>query len=440
MNKIIHGDSLVELAKLADNSVDSIITDPPYELSFMAKTWDGTGIAYNIKLWQECLRVLKHGGHLAAFGGTRTHHRMVCAIEDAGFEIRDEIAWIYGSGFPKSLNIGKAIDKTEGNEREVVGGYIHSGSRQSGIMGKDLGQIWHENTKGNSKYEGYGTALKPAIEPICIARKPLSEPTVAKNVLKWGTGGINIDGCRVKMEQNDREAYIDKQNTFRNKEHADAIYGVSSYKMPFPEGIVDIKINNSTLGRFPANVILDDSDCVEEEFAKYGQSSSSSYRPPDAGGTGNTLTFKHDTGEHRGHNDTGTVSRYFKHCEADAPFFYSAKASQKERNMGCEELELKLKIGYSYTDEPNDPANGMFKDRDTKSFNHHPTVKPLSLMKYLITMFTPPQGIVLDPFAGSGSTLVAAKQLGFDFIGIELTAEYIPIINARLNAVEDKLL
>ena len=202
MNKIIHGDCLDKLKELEDNSIDSIVTDPPYELGFMGKSWDNTGIANNKDMWAECLRVLKPGGHLLAFSGTRTYHRMASAIEDAGFEVRDMIEWVYGSGFPKSLNIGKAVDKLHGNEREETDYIAPDGKKRWGGNSFSVGEEpdgrgVNKSTKGTSEWEGWGTALKPAHEPICMARKPLSEKTVAENCLKWGTGGINIDESRV---------------------------------------------------------------------------------------------------------------------------------------------------------------------------------------------------------------------------------------------------
>ena len=223
MNKIIQGDCLDKLKELEDNSIDSIVTDPPYELGFMGKSWDSTGIANNKDMWAECLRVLKPGGHLLAFSGTRTYHRMASAIEDAGFEVRDMIEWVYGSGFPKSLNIGKAVDKLQGNDREVVGktqsvqfqekGYEYKGDKKgSGFNNEKYWGFGNDVTKGTSEWEGWGTALKPAHEPICMARKPLSEKTVAENCLKWGTGGINIDGSRV-----DTITEADKNNFHQNR-------------------------------------------------------------------------------------------------------------------------------------------------------------------------------------------------------------------------------
>ena len=210
---ILHGDCLEKLKELKENSVDSIVTDPPYELGFMGKSWDSTGIANNVEMWKECLRVLKPGGHLLAFSGTRTYHRMASAIEDAGFEVRDMIEWVYGSGFPKSLNIGKAVDKLQGNEREVIGKQTNIANKGNNNDGRYNWNTENQKridsidiTKGTSEWEGWGTALKPAHEPICMARKPLSEKSVAENCLKWGTGGINIDESRVESNEETRRA------------------------------------------------------------------------------------------------------------------------------------------------------------------------------------------------------------------------------------------
>ena len=197
--RLLKGDCIKQLKVLKDNSVDSVVTDPPYEIGFMGKGWDDSGIANNPELWKEVLRVLKPGGHLLSFSHSRTYHRQAVAVEDAGFDIRDQIMWVYGSGFPKSHNIGKSVDKLLGNEREVVATTnnikLKSGPMYEGWQSADRIQL--DITKGTSQYEGWGTALKPAHEPIVMARKPLSEKTVAKNVLEYGTGGINIDGCRV---------------------------------------------------------------------------------------------------------------------------------------------------------------------------------------------------------------------------------------------------
>ena len=366
---------------LDDCSVDSIVTDPPYELGFMGKKWDSTGIAYNIELWQECLRVLKPGGHLLAFGGTRTYHRMTCAIEDAGFEIRDCIQWIYGSGFPKSHDISKAIDKQAGAERKVIG---KSSRHGGGIKGNgtsyelppDIPYITAPATPEVQQWEGWGTALKPANEPIVLARKPLSEKTVAENVLKWGTGGINIDGCRVETNGETPKG--------SGKGSKNSIFGQ----------VANSKGNDGNvtpeLGRFPANVILDEEagKLLDEQSGTLKSGLLKAGHPYGLGDGQNvygklTGCTKQDT-----YGDSGGASR----------FFYCAKASKKERGEG----------------------------------NNHPTVKPLSLIKYLITLVTPPGGICLDPFMGSGTTAIACINTNRNFIGFEIDKHYCDIANERI--------
>ena len=373
---VIHGNSLNELPYLEDCSVDAIVTDPPYELGFMNKKWDASGIAYNVNIWAHCLRVLKPGGHLLAFGGTRTYHRMACAIEDAGFEIRDSINWIYGSGFPKSLDVSKAIDKAAGAEREIIGERKLGGNAAQST--KEKGGTYASNTNSvgvepisvpitapatdaAKQWEGWGTALKPAHEPIVLARKPF-EDTVANNVLAHGTGALNIDKTRIGEGG---------QGTWAS-----------------PRGGIwktdpdqKAELLSSTVGRWPANVIIDDS--IEATWT---------------------------------------------------PYFYCAKASKSEKNAGLDGMPEKR------PDERTSTGMGTFEQKGVaKQANHHPTVKPLELMKYLCRLITPPNGTILDPFAGSGSTLVAATLEGFNSIGIEMTAEYIPIIQARLTWAESQI-
>ncbi|MGI5927745.1 MAG: DNA-methyltransferase [Thermacetogeniaceae bacterium] len=376
LNKIIHGDCLTVMKDMPDNSIDSIVTDPPYELGFMGKAWDSTGIAYNVNMWKECLRVLKPGGHLLAFGGSRTYHRMACAIEDAGFEIRDQIMWITGQGFPKSMDISKAIDKKQGITRPLS-------NIQRPIGGKDgvyegQGGNWGETVKiPQSKkaiqWDGWGTALKPAHEPIVVARKPLSEKTVADNVLKWGTGGINIDGCRVETNRETPKG--------SGKGSKNSIFGQ----------VANSKGNDGNvtpeLGRFPANLILDEEagKLLDEQS---GITKSVVRISEDKDNPANTYSLGRKGVTPRGHNDSGGASR----------FFYCAKASKKERGES----------------------------------NTHPTVKPLALMRYLVRLVTPPDGTVLDPFAGSGSTLVASMLEGFNFVGIEREQKYVDIANQRI--------
>jgi DNA modification methylase len=373
---VIHGNSLNELPYLEDCSVDAIVTDPPYELGFMNKKWDASGIAYNVNIWAHCLRVLKPGGHLLAFGGTRTYHRMACAIEDAGFEIRDSINWIYGSGFPKSLDVSKAIDKAAGAEREIIGERKLGGNAAQST--KEKGGTYASNTNSvgvepisvpitapatdaAKQWEGWGTALKPAHEPIVLARKPF-EDTVANNVMQHGTGALNIDKTRIGEGG---------QGTWAS-----------------PRGGIwktdpdqKAELLSSTVGRWPANVIIDDS--IEATWT---------------------------------------------------PYFYCAKASKSEKNAGLDGMPEKR------PDERTSTGMGTFEQKGVaKQANHHPTVKPLELMKYLCRLITPPNGTILDPFAGSGSTLVAATLEGFNSIGIEMTAEYIPIIRERLKWAESQI-
>lgn len=405
------GDNQLILPTLPDNSVDSIVTDPPYELGFMGKTWDATGIAYNVQMWRECLRVLKPGGHLLAFSGSRTYHRMAVAIEDAGFQIRDQIMWVYGSGFPKSLNISKAIDKAAGAERDRVP-YVGGMASGNGNYGGG-GQI-HIGTKDSDtpitaeakEWDGWGTALKPAHEPIVLARKPL-DGTVANNVLVHGVGGLNIDGCRVEapdgVPQFSKKGQ-DSVNCYGNGLHGSTSLGFSDF----------------TTGRFPANFIHDGSDEVLELF------------PDTKGGTWNTTKgarhFNND-GEPTGY----ATSKQDSSTGSAARFFYCAKANKKDRNEGLDGFEPKREADRIVDDGVGDdnPRNRS----NIAKLNHHPTVKPTDLMRYLCRLVTPPNGTVLDPFTGSGSTGKAAILEGFNFIGIEQSEEYAAIAKARIEHV-----
>ena len=385
---LLKGNCLDMLKTLPDCSVDSIVTDPPYELGFMGKAWDNTGIANSVEFWAECLRVLKLGGHLLSFGGSRTYHRMACAIEDSGFEIRDQIMWLYGSGFPKSLDVSKAIDKAAGAEREVVPGRHSAIERTVGIAGNDGQCVTCGRGRGGQpgnchcpkssppatpeaqQWKGWGTALKPAHEPIVVARKPLIG-TVANNVLTYGTGALNIDGSRVGT--------------------ADGFGGGAKGTSGFAAGYESDGFVASTQGRWPANVIHDGSDEVLAGF------------PTAKGGTWNT------TAGARHFNNDGEPTLYqtskTDNSEGSAArFFYCAKASKSERNAGLEGLAVA---------------------------NIHPTVKPIALMRYLVKLVTPPGGMVLDPFLGSGTTAVAAILEGFEWTGCEMTEDYWPIIEAR---------
>lgn len=373
---LYHGDSRDVLKTLPDNSIDSVVTDPPYALvsivkrfggknaapaksgvsgvyarasaGFMGQSWDTGEVAFAAEFWSEVYRVLKPGGHVVSFGGTRTYHRMTCAIEDAGFEIRDQLQWLYGTGFPKSHDVSKAIDRAAGAEREVIGsklgqpGYAATETTGRMMPGQEKGgsagylDITRPATAEAEQWEGWGTALKPANEPICLARKPL-DGTVAENVLKWGTGAINIDGCRIELSNGDDPRLGGKGSWKTNKAASNVYEG----------GYAGKEVTSSEKGRFPANILTDGS-------------------------------VEMPNGAQR--------------------FFYSAKASKADRGDG----------------------------------NNHPTVKPTDLMRYLCRLVTPPGGIVLDPFMGSGSTGKAARLEGFQFVGIEREEQYFKIAKERV--------
>ncbi len=375
INKIICIDCLTAMKDIPDMSIDSIVTDPPYGIRFMNKRWD-----YDLpktEVWQECLRVLKPGGHLLSAGGTKTYHRMAVAVEDAGFSIRDCIGWVYGSGMPKGLNIGKQ--------------------------------------EGCEEWAGWGTALKPAMELWALGRKPLAEKTVSENILKYRTGGINIDGCRIMLNGEKPPTDSEKRVFKANQYTEEKIYGENK--------------ETSLNGRWPANFIHDGSNEVVNLFP-YQESGARS--------------AKHHIGNEKGesynHGIYGTckAKKYDDHPAEEgsaARFFYVAKASKNERNRGCEQLEeRKSELNTGGLGRKCSVEKRLQHDNinATQMKNYHPTVKPISLMRYLCRLITPIKGIVLDPFAGSGSTLCAAQEERFKYIGIEISEEYCRIANARL--------
>jgi hypothetical protein len=374
---LLLGDCIEKLAELPDSSVDSIVTDPPYGLSFMGKKWDYD--VPSVDIWKECLRVLKPGGHLLAFAGTRTQHRMAVNIEDAGFEIRDLIAWVYGSGFPKSLDVSKAIDKAAGAERAR-----YERPAFGGTFSDDNGSTYGTaicNTPATpeaQQWAGWGTALKPAMEPVTVARRPLSG-TVAANVLAHRTGGLNVDGCRVAMSSDDAD-FIRKtaRPNSAGQAHNDAV-------MNRPAAPT---VNVHPAGRWPANLIHDGSDEVVELFPQ--QAAGSHPQTPTHSANAAFGGGRHDNSSC--YADTGSAAR----------FFYCAKTSKRERGEG----------------------------------NNHPTVKPIALMRYLCRLVTPPGGTILDPFMGSGSTGLAALQEGFSFIGVEREPEYMDIARRRIGQAQ----
>lgn len=362
---LIEADCLQALRKFREHRFDSVVTDPPYELGFMGKRWDASGIAFSVDLWREVLRVLKPGGHLLAFGGTRTYHRMTCAIEDAGFEVRDSLHWIYGTGFPKSVNLG----------------------------------------------EGRGSALKPGHEPVVLARKPL-EGTLETNVEKWGTGGLNIDGCRI----------------------GDGVVGWGGGR-----GVSDAGTWNGAtcglqsgkarpaVGRWPANVLFDE-DAAAELDKQSGTLKSGAWS-----GKRRAAKFKNTYGEFHGTSE-GETPRGPSEGGASR-FFYVAKPSRSERDRGCEHLPPRT--GGEATDREDDsagvnnPRAGAGRTGGARNF--HPTVKPVQLMRYLVRLVTPVGGTVLDPFTGSGTTGIAARLEQRGFVGIEREPSYFDIAQARIN-------
>lgn len=379
-----------------DNSVDAVITDPPYELAFMGRAWDTSGIAFNPAVWAQCLRILKPGGHLLAFGGSRTWHRLAAAIEDAGFEIRDSIAWLYGSGFPKSLDVSKAIDKAAGAERGVVGTHHRHGGG-SAVSGSMLGSLGTDSelpltapaTVAAKRWQGWGTALKPSFEPIVVARKPLAG-TVAANVLEHGTGALNIDACRVATTD-------DLNGGAYAKTGSRSVSGsLSPTGMNVPGKVVGKEFEQPS-GRWPTNVVLDEhqAEALDQQGGTLhsGTMRAGTARQPRVGGTiygADTRMFAPaDT-----YGDSGGASRFFP------VFRYEAKAPTSER--------------------PN--ANGV----------QHPTVKPLDLMRWLVRLVTPVGAVVLEPFAGSGTTAEACVLEDRRCIAIEREADYLPLIVSRL--------
>ena len=429
--KLYNGSMLDMLDVIDENSVDVIVTDPPYELGFMGKSWDSSGIAFQKETWEKCLKVLRPGGHLLAFGGSRTFYRIACAIEDAGFEIRDTIMWLYGSGFPKSLNIGLAIDKKNGVKSEVVG-KGKSGVSSRAYQSEELTTAGeYEIREACNKWSGWGTALKPSFEPIIVARKPFNGSLV-DNVLKYGVGGINIDECRIPLEDN-----YEFKTTNRHSRQTDNVFDNSNCGFNSESNHT---ASANPKGRFPANTILtyDETDFNEVcgGFPITGQGDNSapySYAGREYNNK-DTSMFNGDKPQApSNYNDTGSASRYF----------YCAKASKEDRDEGLEEFEEKKVYGEDMQWGYGNANGDTFGDRvaNVTRKNVHPTVKPTDLMQYLIRLVTPNGGTILDPFNGSGSTGKAAMyenykhDKGYKYIGIELTEEYLPISKARIEHV-----
>jgi site-specific DNA-methyltransferase (adenine-specific) len=526
---VINGDNIELLKKYPDNYFDAVVTDPPYGLGkepnaeelmkdwiekgyheisgtgFMGKEWDA--FIPQPVFWKEVFRVLKHGGHVLSFFGTRTYDWGVMSMRFAGFEVRDCIQWLYGSGFPKSHNISKALDKMEGAEREVIGQSNYSmpkadnsmGENSYGISGGKLANgttaervvadITAPSTKAAKQWDGWGTALKPANEPIVLARKPLEKGlSIAENILKWGVGGINIDASRIGFKDD-----ADYKESTQKNQHADfgtkpltnnTVYG--DYSMVQPT-------NYAPEGRFPANIILTHhEDCVckgtkKVKAIKGGRIGNKNGAYSGIGAVGFSKEYSKGDGGYGDENGQEELENW--DCHEDCPirildeqsgdrsctrigndnvlkkgennimfggvnqkkentshhyrdkggasrFFYVAKASKSERNKGLEEFEEKRMEGR---DEGQDERSVAFKARPTPMANVHPTVKPVKLMQYLVKMITPPNGIVLDPFCGSGTTGVACKLDGFHFVGLEQDPEYAKIAEARITNYEPEV-
>jgi site-specific DNA-methyltransferase (adenine-specific) len=509
--KILKGNSLDLLPTLADNSIDAIVTDPPYGLGnpdpdyiikaiqlwasgdrshipegkgFMGKSWDS--FVPPPAIWDECLRVLKPGGHLLAFAGTRTYDLMGISIRMAGFEIRDSIGWVYGSGFPKSMDVSKAIDKAAGAEREVTGFRTLPYTAGTTSMNTSVNNHLDENgyaqvpltspaTPEAKQWQGWGTALKPALEPIVVARKPLGEKTVAANVLTHGTGGLNIDASRIGTTDNlNGGIYSNKKGKFGYDIYNDArsYLPKESYKQPE--------------GRWPANLILSHAETCQPTGKTIKSKTGAGKRTATFGtqdtqsggdGSGGWSGYEYETevyecvqgcpvktlDEQSGTSksgkagvirktDTHNVNAYgdgigaiagqsrgeFGDSGGASRFFYVAKASKRDRNEGLEDLEDSQTL-YASGSNLHNNGDGTPRNKEATVKNFHPTVKPTELMRYLVKLITPPNGTVLDPFTGSGSTGKAAILEGFDFIGIELTQDYWPIIEGRLKHAEAKV-
>jgi DNA modification methylase len=383
--KLIHGDCLYAMVdgRIGPDSVDAIVTDPPYNLGFMGRGWDKGGVAFKAGTWETALRVLKPGGYIVAFGGTRTYHRLVCAIEDGGFEIRDCLMWLYGQGFPKSMDVSKAIDKAAGAQREKVSG--GKGPAWQRSIGNTRPWMEEEDHKidGSTpvtdaawEWNGWGTALKPAWEPIVLARKPLAG-TVAANVQQHGTGALNIDGCRLETEES-LTRKLGKTTTSES--------GWTSANRA--------EVAGKDGGRWPANVVLDEDAArlLDEQSGELTSGTGAVKKATAAGHQGNVLGAES--------RPVGTPNIEYGDSGGASRFFYTSKATSGERHYAGK--------------------------------NTHPTVKPVDLMQWLCRLITPRRGLILDPFMGSGSTGVAAIAEGFRFIGVEIEEESYEIARRRV--------
>lgn len=431
--KIHHGDNLEWLRQQADNSLDSVVTDPPYGLGkepdmvkclqdwidhgyhevggkgFMGKTWDA--FVPQPIFWKEVFRVLKPGGHVVSFGGTRTYDLMVLAIRLAGFEVRDQLIWAYGGGFPKSANVSKMIDKQAGAEREVIGTRIHAPKGKTSSYGEFVGNSddTAPATDEAKEWDGFGTALSPSHEPIVLARKPLEKGlTIAQNVLKWGTGALNIDGCRVGTREANESGW--SQTGSKAGENT-SLSGANYAREPKSE---------VGLGRWPSNLLLANVPDVIGLFpanAKSGKMTPNHKRHTGGQNQGDVYgKFDPDYPLKETIGDSGSASRYF----------FRADLLPIEQD----ELNLPIHVKVFYCSKPSKYERNLGKETD----DSHETVKPVALMHHLVTLVTPPNGICCDPFLGSGTTGIAAMLAGenIQFRGCEMTDKYIPIATNRI--------
>ena len=404
---VLHGSNLHLLAAVRDNFAHAVVTDPPYGLGFMGKDWDAA--LPDPRTWSECLRVLRPGGHLVAFGAPRLVHRLTCQIEDAGFEVRDQLLWVFGSGFPKSLDVSKAIDAAAGAVREVVGPDPQAARRNNGprfdnVMNtapRGVTDITAPATPDAAKWSGWGTALKPAYEPIVLARKPL-DGTVAQTVQRWGTGAINVDACRVETDDNLNGGAYSKERAVDASSFGLGATG-AEYVPP--------------AGRWPANLILDEAAGALLDQQSGTRRSAGDYPSDAERGSDNATSFGGP------YADSGGASR----------FFYCPKASRGEREAGLRHLPPRTVDPTRAEGTPGreSPRTGAGRSGEPRR-NHHATVKPVELMRWLVRLVCPVGGIVLEPFAGSGTTLVACALEGVDAVGMEIDAEYVAIARARV--------
>jgi hypothetical protein len=412
------GDCRALLRWLPDCSVDAVITDPPYEIGFMGHGWDASGIAFDREVWREVLRVLKPGGHAVAYGAARTYHWLACAVELAGFEIRDMVPWLQGQGMPHGDDISKRIDKDAGAVREVVGlGQKPNGKNALGLMSDDAWTatagrtpITAPATPEAAQWEGWNTQLAPGHEPAVLAQKPISERTIAANVLRWGVGGLNVGACRLEGEREAR--FLRRGATTGTRTGGKGRLGTAA-----PQDVID-----GGQGRWPPNVTL--SEAAASRLALVGRLQARGNKAPETGSASGRVAL----------GEFGVVTR--KNPERGAPsgpseFFYTPKAATREREQGCEHLRWAKGPGGGFV--PWEPGAVLLVDKDGLPIgNPHPTVKPLALMRWLARMVTPPGGLILDPFMGSGTMGVAAVREGFRFLGSDMTPWAHTVARARI--------